>query len=168
MLADRAYKIGLTFPPVPDATRVALTALLPPIATVSDPLDYTTPIWGDPARTGPVFAEAMGQTQAAAAVLVQDYPAAGLDESQVCYRNVAGAFIAAARAHGLPVAVLATLHENLAPTPATGWSRKVARRFWAWPTACVPSVRRSGGTNDIANWRKRRLRPYNSVARKPR
>lgn len=73
----------------------------------------------------------MDQTQAAAAVLVQDYPAAGLDESQVCCRNDAGAFIAAARAQGLPVAVLATLHENLDPTPpATGWSRKVALRFW--------------------------------------
>ena len=34
---------------------------------------------------------------AAAAVLVQDYPAPGLDESQVYYRNDAGALIAAAR-----------------------------------------------------------------------
>ena len=100
MLADRAEKIGLSFPPAPPKTRATLAALLPPIATVSNPLDYTTPIWGDPARTGPVFAEAMDQTQAAAAVLVQDYPAAGLDESQVYYRHDAGAFIAAAKERG--------------------------------------------------------------------
>jgi acyl-CoA synthetase (NDP forming) len=128
MLADRAEKIGLTFPPVPAATRAALTALLPPIATVSNPLDYTTPIWGDPVRTGPVFAEAMDQTDAAAAVLVQDYPAPGLDESQVYYRNDAGAFIAAARARGLPVAVLASLHENMDP----------ATRDWLVAQGCTP------------------------------
>lgn len=109
MLADRAEKIGLNFPPVPQATRPALAALLPPIATVSKPLDYTTPIWGDPVRTEPVFADTMDQTEAAAAVLVQDYPVPGLDESLVDYRNDAGAFIAAAKARGLPVAVLATL-----------------------------------------------------------
>lgn len=113
MLADRAERIGLTFPPVPKATRSTLASLLPPIATVSNPLDYTTPIWGDPLRTGPIFAGAMDQTGAAAAVLVQDYPAPGLDESQVYYRNDAGAFITAARARGLPSAILATLHENI-------------------------------------------------------
>jgi succinyl-CoA synthetase alpha subunit len=113
MLADRAEKIGLAFPPVPPSTHAKLAALLPPIATVSNPLDYTTPIWGDPARTGPVFAEAMDQTAAAAAVLVQDYPAPGLDESLGLYRADAAAFIAAARARGLPAAVLATLHENM-------------------------------------------------------
>ncbi len=115
MLADRAERIGLVFPPVPAETRPALAALLPSIATVSNPLDYTTPIWGDPARTGPVFAAAMDQTAAAAAVLVQDYPAPGLDESQGHYRADAGAFIDAAKARGLPAAVLATLHENLDP-----------------------------------------------------
>jgi acyl-CoA synthetase (NDP forming) len=128
MLADRAEPIGLTFPPVPQATRAALTGLLPPIATVSNPLDYTTPIWGDPVRTGPVFAEAMDQTQAAAAVLVQDYPAAGLDESQIYYRNDAGAFIAAARERRLPAAILATLHENMDP----------ATRDWLTAQGCTP------------------------------
>lgn len=115
MLADRAETIGLAFPPVPQAQTAALAALLPPIATVSNPLDYTTPIWGDPARTGPVFAKAMDLTEAAATLLVQDYPASGLDESLGFYRADAAAFIAAARARGLPAAVLATLHENMDP-----------------------------------------------------
>jgi acyl-CoA synthetase (NDP forming) len=115
MLADRAEKIGLAFPPVPAETAGRLASLLPPIATVSNPLDYTTPIWGDAARTQPVFAEAMDQTAAAVAVLVQDYPAPGLDESRDHYRADAAAMLAAARERGLSAAILATIHENLDP-----------------------------------------------------
>lgn len=113
MLADHAEAIGLTFPTFADPARRALTALLPDIATVSNPLDYTTPIWGDPARTGPVFGGAMDGLQAASAVLVQDYPAAGLDESKRYYLADAGAFIAEAKARGIPAAICATLSENL-------------------------------------------------------
>jgi acyl-CoA synthetase (NDP forming) len=116
MLADHAETIGLGFPGFDAAAKADLTALLPPIATVSNPLDYTTPIWGDPARTGPVFAAAISGLQADAAVLVQDYPAAGLDESLGYYRADAGAFIAAAKAQGIPAAICATLPENIDPT----------------------------------------------------
>lgn len=113
MLADHAEVIGLEFPAFPPEARAGLAGLLPPIATVSNPLDYTTPIWGDPARTGPVFEAAIAGVRADAAVLVQDYPAAGLDESLVYYRNDAGAFIAAAKAAGIPAAISATLPENI-------------------------------------------------------
>ncbi|CAN1538746.1 COG1042 Acyl-CoA synthetase (NDP forming) [Paracoccaceae bacterium] len=156
MLADWAEKIGLTFPPVPDANRAALATLLPTIATVSNPLDYTTPIWGDPVRTGPVFAEAMDQTDAAAAVLVQDYPAPGLDESQVYYRSDAGALIAAAKARGLPVAVLATLHENMDP----------ATRDWLVAQGCAPLLGISEGLGAVRAaiwWGERR----NAIAKAP-
>jgi len=149
MLADRAEKIALTFPPVPKATHAQLAALLPPIATVSNPLDYTTPIWGDPARTGPVFAEAMDQTAAAAAVLVQDYPAPGLDESLGFYRADAGAFIVAAKARGVPAAVLATLHENMDATT----------RDWLVAQGAAPLLGIAEGLGAIRNaiwWGQRR------------
>ncbi len=113
MLADHAEAIGLGFPAFGEADRAALSPLLPDIATVSNPLDYTTPIWGDAAKTGPVFAAAMQGAQADSAVLVQDYPAAGLDDSKPYYRADAGAFIAAAKARGIPAAICATLPENL-------------------------------------------------------
>ena len=113
MLADHAERIGLAFPPLADETRATLTGLLPDIATVSNPLDYTTPIWGDPARTGPVFAAAIAGLGADSAVLVQDYPASGLDESKGHYRADASAFIAAARAQSIPATICATLAENL-------------------------------------------------------
>ena len=113
MLADHAESIGLTFPAFEAKTSDRLTALLPDIATVSNPLDYTTPIWGDALRTGPVFETAIAGLHADVAVLVQDYPAAGLDESKGYYRADAAAFIAAAKACGIPAAICATIPENL-------------------------------------------------------
>ena len=113
MLADHSEKIGLGCP-VPDTTaRTALEALLPPIATVSNPLDYTTPIWGRPDKTKPVFATAMARVPAQATLLVQDYPAPGLDESEVHYTNDGLAFAEAAAGAGLPAAICATIPENM-------------------------------------------------------
>ncbi|MGB7243245.1 MAG: acetate--CoA ligase family protein [Sulfitobacter sp.] len=113
MLADYAEKIGLVFPAVDPAQEPALAALLPRIATVSNPLDYTTPIWGQGERTYPVFAKAMSAVNADTAVLVQDYPAAGLDASKGSYQQDAAAFARATKEQGLPAAICATLPENM-------------------------------------------------------
>ncbi|MCB2135758.1 MAG: acetate--CoA ligase family protein [Rhodobacteraceae bacterium] len=111
MLADHGETIGLAFPPFDDRATAELARLLPDIATVSNPLDYTTPIWGDPARTEPVFQQAIHLSQANATILVQDYPAAGLDEALGFYLADAGAFTRAAT--GIPAAICATLPENM-------------------------------------------------------
>ncbi len=113
MLADHAETIGLDFPALDSGARSELSALLPPIATVSNPLDYTTPIWGQAERTAPVFNCAIKRSGADAAVLVQDYPAAGLAESKRFYLADAKAFIAAARLQGVPAAICSILPENL-------------------------------------------------------
>lgn len=113
MLADYAEKIGLTFPPVDPGQEGDLTALLPDIATVSNPLDYTTPIWGQGDQTHPVFVKALTAIDAEAAILVQDYPAVGLDASKVYYQQDAAAFVRATQEHNLPAAICATLPENI-------------------------------------------------------
>lgn len=113
MLADHGEAIGLSFPEVQPAARDRLTALLPPIATVSNPLDYTTPIWGQAEHTGPVFAAALEGMAADATVLVQDYPLESLKGSKISYEIDARAFADAAAAAGTPAAICATLPENL-------------------------------------------------------
>ena len=113
MLADHAETIGLRFPTFDPEVTTRLTEALPAIATVSNPLDYTTPIWGQPAFTEPVFRTAIDANCVDAALLVQDYPYSGLDESQIYYRNDAAAFSKAAKAANLPAAVCATLPENM-------------------------------------------------------
>ena len=112
MLADHAQAVGLRFPPLSERTARRLAQRLPHTATVSNPLDYTTPIWGIPERVRPVF-ETMLEDPFDAAVIVQDYPLEGLDESKVSYLNDAREFIATTRAVGVPAAVCSTLPENL-------------------------------------------------------
>ncbi len=164
MLADHAERIGLSFPPIRDTGRDALKGLLPEIATVSNPLDYTTPIWGQPEHTYPVFAAGLAATEADLAVLVQDYPAEGLDASKIYYQNDAEAFARAADERGIPAAICATLPENLdrdtrrhligqnvapmqgvhealnAMRDAIGWSEARHRIKTARPAPLLPAV----------------------------
>ena len=113
MLADYAEKIDLSFLPVDPGQEIELAALLPKIATVSNPLDYTTPIWGQEDLTYPVFSKAILAVEAGSAVLVQDYPAEGLDNSKVFYQRDAIAFARATKESGLPAAICATIPENM-------------------------------------------------------
>lgn len=112
MLADYGETVGLGFrQPSPEA-RELLNARLPHTATVSNPLDYTTPIWGDLERVPPVF-EAHLNDGHDVAVLVQDYPLPELDESKSFYLNDALSFVGAVKAAGIPGCVCATLPENI-------------------------------------------------------
>ncbi|WP_395688966.1 acetate--CoA ligase family protein [Aestuariivirga sp.] len=112
MLADYAERLGLRFTPPSAAAAEQLRSQLPATATVSNPLDYTTPIWGIPEKTRPVF-DTLFADGHDAAVIVQDYPAPGLDESKIYYRNDTLSFIAAAKQQGLAAAVCSTIAENL-------------------------------------------------------
>ena len=112
MLADHAQIAGLEFPPPTERTTEVLAGCLPHTATVSNPLDYTTPIWGQPERVRPVF-DAVLRDPRDVAVIVQDYPLQGIDESKGSYLNDARSFIAATRAAGIPAAVCSTLPENI-------------------------------------------------------
>ncbi len=112
MLADHAETVGIAFPdPSPDAGD-RLTELLPETAAVSNPLDYTTPIWGDAERLPEVMGTLLDDG-ADAALLVQDYPLPELDDDKQAYVNDARSFCAAVRRAGVPAAVCSTLPENL-------------------------------------------------------
>ena len=112
MLADSAAPLELDFVQPSSQTATALTQLLPHTATVTNPLDYTTPIWGDYERTLPVF-KCLLKDEYDSAVLLQDYPAAGLDESKPHYRADSDSFIKACRIANIPAAICSTLPENL-------------------------------------------------------
>ena len=161
MLADYGEEIGLEFPRFDSAAVQVLEQHLPPIATVSNPLDYTTPIWGQPKLTEPVFRAALEQNDVQAAVLVQDYPAEGLDESKVFYRNDALAFAAAAKSLGIPAAICATIPENF---------DKASREFLiAQGVAPMQGIEETlNAVLSAAWWRARcdqlRKNPYESMA----
>ncbi len=113
MIADYAEKIGVPLPSYSKIGKKVLGNLLPEIATVSNPLDYTTPIWGNAKKTTPVFSTAMRESRATNALLLQDYPAAGLDESELSYINDAHAFINATRALKISGMICSTFPENM-------------------------------------------------------
>lgn len=149
MLADHGERIGLAFSEVSADDRPRLAALLPDIATVSNPLDYTTPIWGQPDKTYPVFSCAMASIAADAAVLVQDYPAEGLDASKIYYQNDADAFARAAREAGLPAAICATIPENL--------DRETRRLLISLGVAPMQGIHETlNAMRDAAGWAQRR------------
>ncbi|MEP4199254.1 MAG: acetate--CoA ligase family protein [Aliishimia sp.] len=151
MLADYAEKIGLSFPAVSEQGHITLPDLLPDIATVSNPLDYTTPIWGQREHTYPVFAKTIEAVGAAATVLVQDYPAEGLDASKIYYQNDADAFAQAAKEHGIPAAICATLPENL--------DRATRRHLISLGVAPMQGIHEAlNAIRDAALWSKRRAR----------
>jgi len=112
MLADYAAPLELDFVQPSSHTAAALTQRLPHTATVTNPLDYTTPIWGDYERTLPVF-KCLLEDGYDSTVLVQDYPAAGLDESKPYYRADSDSFISACQTANIPAAICSTLPENL-------------------------------------------------------
>jgi len=81
MLADYAEQIDLEFPQPSAKAETVLNKKLPIIANVSNPLDYTTPIWGIPEKLIPVFDAALTDSYDTA-LIVQDYPLPGCDESK--------------------------------------------------------------------------------------
>ena len=112
MLADHAEQIDLEFPQPTSNTAVKLEGQLPAIADVTNPLDYTTPIWGIADKLTPVFKTALGDNYDAA-IIVQDYPLPDCDESKPSYLSDAGSFMSAVAAAGIPGIVCATIAENI-------------------------------------------------------
>jgi len=112
LLADHAEKISLEFTRPSKKTAKRLSRLLHYTATVSNPLDYTTPIWGIPERVLPVF-ETMLTDPYDAAIFVQDYPPPELDESKPFYLSDAKSFIEASSKVRIPSAICSTLPENM-------------------------------------------------------
>lgn len=112
MLADYAEPLDLNFPAFTAEINEQLSGLLPAIATVTNPLDYTTPIWGQEELTRPVFSKAIS-AGVDAAILVQDYPAKGFDDFKDHYLADGNAFADAALEHNVPAAICSTLPENM-------------------------------------------------------
>jgi len=112
MLADYAEALSLEFPQPSQSVETDLIKKLPAIANVTNPLDYTTPIWGLPDKVTAVFKAAFDDTYDAA-IIVQDYPLSDCDESKVFYLNDAKSFIHALSKPGIPGIVCSTLSENI-------------------------------------------------------
>ncbi|MEM7226431.1 MAG: acetate--CoA ligase family protein [Pseudomonadota bacterium] len=107
-LADHAERLGLDFP----APASEVAQHLPEIATLSNPLDYTTVLWGQGEKLAGLFDAAFARG-IDGALLVQDYPHPDLGFGKEYYLADAKAFMAATKRAGLPAAVVSGLPENM-------------------------------------------------------
>ena len=112
MLADCCKQAGLSLPSFTDLTNQQLTDLLPDIATVTNPLDYTTPVWGNTEIMPKVFATAVADGLDAA-VAIQDFPPPHIHSDLSLYHNDTRSFIAACKEQKIPAAVCSDLPENI-------------------------------------------------------
>ena len=112
VVADRAESMNLDFPAFDDDHAVRITDTLSDLVAVSNPLDYHTFIWGDRERLSATFTAVL-DGPLDAAMLVLDFPSAGLDGSG--WWPTLGAFADAGQATGTPGVVVASMAENLPP-----------------------------------------------------
>ena len=110
LVADRARGRDLIFPPFGADHRDRVAATLNEMVAVTNPLDYHTFIWGDRPRLEACFTAVL-DGGFDAALLVLDFPRAGLDRSR--WWPTLSAFGAASAATGVPGVVAASMAENL-------------------------------------------------------
>lgn len=112
IVADISERLGLDLVQPSPRTAGELARRLPDIATVSNPLDLTTPLWGDEEKVPGVIGTLL-HDGFDTALLVQDYPTpeSGIGSDQ--YHADARSFINATRAAGIPAAVCSSLPENI-------------------------------------------------------
>lgn len=111
IMADAAAENGFNIPRFSDDQIAALREQLPSFATVSNPLDYNTSLWGNKDALASCFSTVMGGS-ADLTLLVLDYPREGLAGHQP-WNAAVDAMIEAHQRTGEACAVMATIPELL-------------------------------------------------------
>jgi len=115
IVADRCAGLDLNLPPFADAQAERIRTALgggeaTDLVSVSNPFDYHTFIWGDRDRLTGTFTSAL-DGPVDAALLILDFPGAGLDDAT--WWPTLEAFAEACASTGTPGVVAASLAENL-------------------------------------------------------
>ncbi|MGB8812609.1 MAG: acetate--CoA ligase family protein, partial [Paracoccaceae bacterium] len=149
LVADLAAPFGIEFPPLADAARDRLGAILGPIVTISNPLDYHTFIWGDGPRTTDVFTTMLAGYDAG--VFIIDPPRPDRCDP-ASYGPALEAIISAAKTTGKPAFPVASLSENFDEGQAIAMMAEGVAPLMGLETAlaALRAAQTSAGTQD---WR---------------
>jgi acyl-CoA synthetase (NDP forming) len=109
LVADLAAPFGITFAPPDTDQHLTLGAMLGPIVTISNPLDYHTFIWGDGPRTTDVFATMLAGYDAG--IFIIDPPRPDICDAS-SFVPALQAIEAAGQITGKPAFPVASLPEN--------------------------------------------------------
>ena len=118
LMADCAEGRGVAFPPLSEAQHDGLRAALGPMVALANPLDYHTFIWDNAPAMAETFTAILTGDDVAMGCLVTDYPREDRC-SAAAWECTITAGAGAARASGTPLALLATMPENLSEATAT-------------------------------------------------
>ncbi len=110
MTADAARNLGLEFAPLPQPAQTALREILSERVHISNPFDFHTHIWFDPARQRQMFSVVQRAGYDAVAFML-DCPPAPADDS--AYVSVVREFAAALPGAATRAAVVSSLPESL-------------------------------------------------------
>lgn len=113
LMADSVLGTGLTFPPLGPVQKTALRAALGEKVALANPLDYHTYVWGDRAALEACFTAMMDQSDLALGIVVLDFPRQDRCGASAQWDLVTDAVVATGRKTGRPMAVLASLSENM-------------------------------------------------------
>lgn len=111
LIADYAEGNGLQLPRLLDKQKAGLAEILPAFANLTNPLDFTTAVWGDAVALTALF-DQMLVSNADAALLVLDYPAEDTGERAEC-DMILDIFCAALKRHDKPGLVASAFPELL-------------------------------------------------------
>ena len=111
LAADSADAAGLSMPPLEEEVAKSLGAVLPPIATVNNPLDLTTTFWGDHEKQAECCVRFM-QAPHDVVIAVETYPPDGTRVKEEWDVSVAS-FVEALERTGTMGAIISSLPENL-------------------------------------------------------
>ncbi|GIT87406.1 acetate--CoA ligase family protein [Roseobacter sp. OBYS 0001] len=110
LVADMAAQHAVSFPPLSDAQRNALSSALGPMVALSNPLDYHTYVWGDADKMAAAWLP-MAAPHIDLVMIILDYP----HTDATAWDCATQAAIVVHKRSGRPVAVVATLPELLPP-----------------------------------------------------
>lgn len=140
LMADVALGTAIEWPAFSEQGKARLNAILGPIVTVANPLDYHTFIWGDTARMTDCFAAVLDEMRALT-VFVLDLPRADRCDPSG-YLCAVEAITRAARRTAARTAVMASLPENL--------PESLTAEFMAAGVVCLHGMSEGIGAIDAA------------------
>jgi acyl-CoA synthetase (NDP forming) len=111
LMADLTLDSGLTYPPLNETQRVGLRAALGPMVKLANPLDYNTYIWPRTDAMAATFTSMMDPSLALG-IVVLDFPRTDRCNASD-WDNVIEAVVQTRDASGVPMAIVASLPENM-------------------------------------------------------
>ncbi|MFN3645039.1 MAG: acetate--CoA ligase family protein [Gemmobacter sp.] len=149
LVADLAAPFGLDFPPPSEAQRARLGAVLGPLVTIANPLDYHTFIWGDGPKTTAVFTAMLAGYDAGVFLIDPPRPDRCDPES---FEPALQAIEAAAAATGKPAFPVASLPENFDEARAIATLGRGVVPLMGLETA-LGAIRAAQTPGGLAGWR---------------